>query len=125
MNHRDHDMPEEVEPMADWLRAQRPDVSAQDLDRLKMRARAQAESAQRARRSPMRPRRALATAFAALALTVGLGGAFALAGKGPPFSGGSGSSHDSAAIIQYKPGKGCGDKNHQHEREDECKKPPK
>jgi hypothetical protein len=26
---------------------------------------------------------------------------------------------------QYKPGKGCGDKNHEHEREDECKKPPK
>ncbi len=26
---------------------------------------------------------------------------------------------------QYKPGKGCGDKNHQHERENECKKPPK
>ena len=26
---------------------------------------------------------------------------------------------------QYKPGKGCGDKNHEHERENECKKPPK
>src|SRR3954465_2573647 len=26
---------------------------------------------------------------------------------------------------QYKPGKGCGDKNHVHEREDECKNPPK
>jgi hypothetical protein len=26
---------------------------------------------------------------------------------------------------QYKPGKGCGDKNHQHERENECKNPPK
>jgi hypothetical protein len=26
---------------------------------------------------------------------------------------------------QYYPGKGCGDKNHEHEREDECKKPPK
>ena len=26
---------------------------------------------------------------------------------------------------QYKPGKGCGDKNHEHSREDECKKPPK
>jgi hypothetical protein len=25
---------------------------------------------------------------------------------------------------QYKPGKGCGDKNHEHEREHECKKPP-
>jgi hypothetical protein len=26
---------------------------------------------------------------------------------------------------QYRPGKGCGDKNHVHLREDECKKPPK
>ena len=26
---------------------------------------------------------------------------------------------------QYKPGKGCGDKNHEHDRENECKKPPK
>ena len=25
---------------------------------------------------------------------------------------------------QYKPGKGCGDKNHEHERKNECKKPP-
>lgn len=24
-----------------------------------------------------------------------------------------------------KPGKGCGDKNHYHERESECKKPPR
>jgi hypothetical protein len=26
---------------------------------------------------------------------------------------------------EYRPGKGCGDKNHVHLREDECKKPPK
>ena len=26
---------------------------------------------------------------------------------------------------QYRPGKGCGDKNHIHNRENECKKPPK
>lgn len=26
---------------------------------------------------------------------------------------------------QYKPGKGCGDKNHVHTREDDCKKPAK
>src|SRR5436305_4144595 len=28
----------------------------------------------------------------------------------------------SASHHQYKPGKGCGDKNHHHERENECKK---
>ena len=39
-------------------------------------------------------------------------------------------SHDngnkkSADRGEYRPGKGCGDKNHTHDREDECKKPPK
>jgi hypothetical protein len=28
---------------------------------------------------------------------------------------------DSPSHDQYKPGKGCGDKNHVHERDDECK----
>lgn len=27
-------------------------------------------------------------------------------------------------LVELKPGKGCGDKNHEHEREEECKKPP-
>jgi hypothetical protein len=35
------------------------------------------------------------------------------------------SSNDNGKDDQYKPGKGCGDKNHIHAREDECKKPPK
>ena len=35
------------------------------------------------------------------------------------------SSKDNGKDDQYKPGKGCGDKNHIHAREDECKKPPK
>jgi hypothetical protein len=42
------------------------------------------------------------------------------------------SGHSSAAQgdnpvfgDQYRPGKGCGDKNHIHARENECKKPPK
>ena len=30
-----------------------------------------------------------------------------------------------AADQEYRPGKGCGDKNHIHLRENECKKPPK
>jgi hypothetical protein len=34
-------------------------------------------------------------------------------------------SNNSPADDQYRPGKGCGDKNHIHDREDECKKPPK
>lgn len=46
-------------------------------------------------------------------------GGIAIAGNGPPSSGGPGNSGET------KPGKGCGDKNHYHEREAECKKPPK
>ena len=36
-----------------------------------------------------------------------------------------GDGNSDAAKSQYKPGKGCGDKNHVHEREGECKNPPK
>jgi len=57
-----------------------------------------------------------------LALVVGLGGAAAIAGKAPPSSPfHSGSSASSAAHSQYKPGKGCGDKNHRHRGGGECK----
>jgi hypothetical protein len=34
-------------------------------------------------------------------------------------------AQSSAADDEYRPGKGCGDKNHIHLRENECKKPPK
>jgi hypothetical protein len=102
-------------------------MTGHELDRIKRRARAQAARADGGARSPFfRTRSALSTVAASLALVVGLTGAFAIAGKGPPspFPGG-GSSGDSAATSQYRPGKGCGDKNHIHAREDECKKPPK
>ncbi len=117
--------PEDLEQVADWLRAQRPEVNALELDRIKQRARAQAMRGEQRGSRAARPRRALSTAITVLALTVGLGGAFAIAGKGPPSSPPqAASSKSSAANKQYKPGKGCGDKNHQHEREGECK-PPK
>ena len=125
MKRRDEKLPEDLEPTADWLRAQRPEVSAQDLDRLKMRARAQAESAEGARRSrgrhagrwPRRsPRLRLRSASAARSRSR------ARVRRSRPDRE---AATDSAANTQYKPGKGCGDKNHQHEREDECKKPPK
>jgi hypothetical protein len=61
--------------------------------------------------------RLVGIALVALSLTAG---AVALAGNGgAPSSGGPGNS---GAV---KPGKGCGDKNHYHQREDECKNPPK
>jgi hypothetical protein len=58
-----------------------------------------------------KPRRAVATGLTAAALAVGFGGAIAIAGGPSP---GTGSSHGSAASDQYRPGKGCGDKNHIH-----------
>ena len=36
--------------------------------------------------------------------------------------GGNGHSDGSSAKTQYRPGKGCGDKNHIHARHNECKK---
>jgi len=32
---------------------------------------------------------------------------------------------DPTVTTPSRPGKGCGDKNHLHEREADCKKPPK
>jgi hypothetical protein len=125
MENRDPDherIPDDLRDTADMLRAQRPDVSPLELDRIKQRARAQAARGVSTEARLGRPRRALPTVVTALALMVGLGGAFAIAGGGPPSGvGGNGSAADS----QYRPGKGCGDKNHEHEREDECKKPPR
>jgi hypothetical protein len=107
--------PEDLERVADWLRAQRPEVNALELDRIKQRARAQAMRGERRSAGAARPRRPLATALTALVLTASLGGALAIAGKGPPSSPSkSASSKSSAAKKQYKPGKGCG-KPDQHQ----------
>jgi hypothetical protein len=106
MERRDFEQhPEDLEQVADWLRAQRPEVNALELDRIKQRALAQATRGERTSRG----RRPLATALTALVLTASFGGAFAIAGKVPPSSPtSSGGSQTSAATTQYKPGKGCG-----------------
>ena len=140
----ENELPEDLEPAADWVRAQRPEVTGHDLDRVRQRAHAQAMRPGRSGSALARPRRAFSTAVTVLALAVGLGGAFAIAGKGPPSSP-PGQSQGSAADKQYLPGKGCGDKNHTHTGgappshsngqgtgnqgkdpdETDCKKPPK
>jgi hypothetical protein len=51
----------------------------------------------------------IATIVTMLALVTGTGGAIALGQRGSSAPGQGG-----AATAQYKPGKGCGDKNHQH-----------
>jgi hypothetical protein len=58
--------------------------------------------------------RLVGIALVALSLAAG---AVAVAGPGGGNSGGNSGT--------VKPGKGCGDKNHYHQRESECKKPPK
>ena len=107
MERRDFEQhPEDLEQVADWLRAQRPEVTALELDRIKQRARAQAMRRERTGAGVARGRRPLATVLTALVLTASLGGAFAIAGKAPPSS--PTSPTTSAAKTQYKPGKGCG-----------------
>ena len=100
--------PEDLEQVADWLRAQRPEVNALELDRIKQRARAQAMRGERRSAGVARGRRPLATALTALVLTASFGGAFAIAGNLPSSPTSSGGSVTSAATTQYKPGKGCG-----------------
>jgi hypothetical protein len=60
--------------------------------------------------------RTLVTLLVAASMAVG---GIAIASPGGHGSGGPGNSG------LYKPGKGCGDKNHIHYRENECKKPPR
>jgi hypothetical protein len=62
----------------------------------------------------------IATIVTMLALVAGTGGAIAL-GQG----GSGGSAQGGAASGQYKPGKGCGDKNHRHKKHGQCKPPKK
>ena len=111
MQHRDpQELPEDLRPLAEWLRAQRPEVNALELDRIKQRARVQAMGAERTGPGIARARRPLATALTALVLTVSLGGALAIAGNGPPSSPfNSASSNGSAAKKQY-----CDDKDKKH-----------
>jgi hypothetical protein len=123
MERRDFERnPEDLEQVADWLRDQRPEVSALELDRIKQRARAQAMRSERRGVRVPSARRPLATALTALVLTASLGGALAIAGKAPPSST-SGSTSTSAAATQYKPGKGCG-KPGDHTQPPPTNKPP-
>jgi hypothetical protein len=62
---------------------------------------------------------------AALATVLTGGMIAALAGFGGMGYAAHNPSHTPPGHSQYKPGKGCGDKNHVHARENECKKPPK
>src|SRR3954447_19567809 len=123
--HDDERLPSKFEPIADLLRENRENPSALEMDALKQRVSSRGSSA-RSKRSPMKSR--LTAVLVALA---SIGGTAGLAVAGAPKEKSDGKAalsqpaqQTSAAETQYRPGKGCGDKNHEH-REDECKMPPK
>ena len=58
--------------------------------------------------------RGIAAVLTIALMAAGTGGVLA--------GGGNGHSDGSSAKTQYRPGKGCGDKNHIHARHNECKK---
>jgi hypothetical protein len=93
------------------LRESKHEASGLELDQIKQRAMARATRSQT--RGPV-----LRTRFVTLLAVLGLMGA----GTGGVIAASHGDEGEgSAAKSEYKPGKGCGDKNHQHARHDECK----
>src|SRR3954449_551001 len=116
--HDDDRLPRDLERIAERMRHQREAPSALEMDLMKQRVRGRlADVTSPTRKGTMRSR--FAAVVVALATVAGTtGAAIALAPKGhsnsPP-------QQHSASHWQYKPGKGCGDKNHHHSRMDECK----
>ena len=99
-------IPEHLLEVADKLREGRVSATPLELDELKLRAKAQAARGRsyRVRGAPLRSR---VVTLALTALIIGGTTAGGIAGS----SGGGGGN---AAEQQYKPGMGCGDKNHVH-----------
>ena len=102
-------IPEHLLEVADRLREERVSVSPLELDDLKQRARAQAARGRRSS-TPRRKGLPLRSRAVTLALTALLIGGTTAGGIAAAGGGGNGNS----ASSQYKPGMGCGDKNHIH-----------
>ena len=111
-SHDEERFRDELREVADALRDQRPTLDPLTLDAIKLRAMS------RARRSTSSPakgffmRSRLTTVLTVAFLSLGTGGALAVAG-GEDFGLG-GHDGSSAACTQYRPGNGFGDKNHCH-----------
>src|SRR4051794_35503813 len=101
-------LPEHLLEVADRLREERVSVSPLELDELKLRAKAQAAGGRRStigsKGLPLRSR------VVTLALTALLIGGTTAGGIAAAGGGGNGNS----AQSEYRPGMGCGDKNHVH-----------
>jgi hypothetical protein len=99
-------LPDDLEPVAASLSAHRAEADPLQLDQLKQRAIAQ--STLRHRRPTFMKTR-IATVLTIVGLAGSAGGALAVGAAGGHPGGNGG-----AADAQYRPGKGCGDKNHKH-----------
>jgi hypothetical protein len=99
-------LPEHLLEVAEKLLEGRVSATPLELDELKLRAKAQAARGRsyRLRGAPLRSR---VVTLALTALIVGGTTAGGIAASG-------GSDGGSAAVQQYRPGMGCGDKNHTH-----------
>jgi hypothetical protein len=109
------EFPDGLESVTARLRASRAEADPIQLDQMKQRVIARVSS--RHRRPSMMKHR-LATLFTVLGLLGGTSGAIAIAGGDGH---GNDGGHGGASSGEYKEGKGCGDKNHEHAREDQCK----
>jgi hypothetical protein len=124
MAHQDPDrLPDELHGVDARLQAHKTEVTALELDELKLRTMERAFPAptyRYGRRNLMRSKLVSMLLVAGLAVSGGAAGVIA------SHDNGNGKSADHS---QYKPGKGCGDKNATHDRENECfdkpGKPPK
>jgi hypothetical protein len=101
-------LPDDLLATAARLREDRHTPSPLELDDLKLRVRAQ--SARGERSKPGRKGLPVRSRYVTLALTALLLGGTTAGGIAAAGGGGNGNS----AQSQYKPGLGCGDKNHTH-----------
>jgi hypothetical protein len=111
---RDHDdqLPDDLRALGERLSREATRPTAAELDELKLRTMRDAGRGRRGRFVGSR----LATILTIGVLGAGTGGTLALAWSGGKPDDGDASEH------QYKPpGKGCGDKNKEHQRKGECK----
>jgi hypothetical protein len=111
-SHRDERLDDGLQEVADVLREQRPTLDPLALDTIKLRAMSRARRSTSPQQKGFLMRSRLTTVLTIAFLSLGTGGALAVAG-GEDFGLGS---HDggSASCEQYRPGNGYGDKNHCH-----------
>jgi hypothetical protein len=112
---RENRLPDDLEQVAARLRANRAQADPLQLDHIKQTVMARSSTQPQGSWTFMKSR--IAAAASVVALLGGTGGAIAIAGTAS-----SSGPNGGAASGQYKPGKGCGDKNHQHSKNGQCKK---